>query len=96
MVPLMTFVNLLSFPKEILAGEAHNYMSLQTQAKRQSGHPSAFPQEGNSGARWTFRNTSCETMDLLYDAICSLDKALIQSHRFAEGLLLIRMSVVTH
>lgn len=93
-VPLTTFINLindlLSFPKEILAGEAHNYMSLQTQAKRQSGHVSAFPQEGNSDARWTFRDTVCETMDLLCDAIGSLDKAFIQFHRFVE-LLLIRM-----
>lgn len=94
-VPLTTFINLindlLSFPKEMLAGEAHNYMSLQTQAKRQSCHLSAFPQEGNSDARWTFRDTVCETMDLLCDAIRSLDKAFIQFHRFVEELLLIRM-----
>lgn len=93
-VPLTTFINLindlLSFPKEILAGEAHNYMSLQTQAKRQSGHLSAFPQKGNSDTRWNFRDTLCETMDLLCDAIRSLDKAFILFHRSVE-LLIIRM-----
>jgi hypothetical protein len=89
-VPLTTFINLindlLSFPKEILAGEAHNYMSLQTQAKRQSGHLSAFSQEGSSNVPWTFRDTVYETMDLLYDAIGSLDRAFVQFHRFVEEL----------
>ncbi|PTB40911.1 uncharacterized protein TrAFT101_006062 [Trichoderma asperellum] len=83
-VPLTTFINLindlLSFPKEMLAGEAHNYMSLQTQAKRQGCQLSAFAQEDDCDARWTFRDTICETMDLLCDAIRSLDRAFIQFH----------------
>ncbi|KAL6904963.1 hypothetical protein GGI43DRAFT_381353 [Trichoderma evansii] len=91
-VPLTTFINLtndlLSFPKEMLAGEAHNYMSLQTQAKRQSCHLSAFSQEGSSDVRWTFRDTICETMDMLYDAIRSLDKAFVQFHRHVGPLLI--------
>lgn len=87
-VPLTTFINLindlLSFPKEMLVGEAHNYMSLQTQAKRQSRHLSAFAQQGNSDVRWTFRDTICETMDLLCGAIHSLDKAFIHFHRLVD------------
>ncbi|KAH6609557.1 hypothetical protein Trco_002903 [Trichoderma cornu-damae] len=85
MAPLTTFINLIndlfSLPKELLAGETCNYMSLQTLARRQGGHPSAFPRQGDADTLWTFRDTICEAMDLLRDATGSLDRAFVQFHR---------------
>lgn len=68
--------DLVSLPKEILAGETFNYFSLQTRARSAAGVPSAFGDE-----LWTFRDTVCETMDKVYEATCAMDQALIQ---FAE------------
>ncbi|OJJ35350.1 hypothetical protein ASPWEDRAFT_40558 [Aspergillus wentii DTO 134E9] len=58
----VAFINdLLSFPKEIRAGEEWNYLSMTSRARRQAGEPSRFSQRvlllvilcGPSGIRCT-------------------------------------------
>ncbi|KAI5926229.1 hypothetical protein F4810DRAFT_707841 [Camillea tinctor] len=50
-VDLLTFINqgndLISFPKEVRAGETANYISLQTRARQQAGTPSQFHASGH-------------------------------------------------
>ena len=85
MTHLINFTNmindLLSYGKELLAGETFNYISLETQAKRQANVPSQFPSARSSDGRWTVRDTVCEVLNETYKAKDALDLAFV---RFAE------------
>ena len=85
MTDLTAFTNLtndlLSYRKELLAGEDFNYISLQTQAKRQANIPSQFLSTHSSDGKWTVRDTICEALNDLYKAKHALDLAFV---RFAE------------
>ena len=85
MTNLMTCINLtndlLSYRKELLDGETFNYMSLQTQAKRQANMPSQFLTTHSADEWWTVRDTICEAMNEVYKAKHALDLAFVQ---FAE------------
>lgn len=72
--------DLLSFPKEVLALENFNYLSLITRARRQAGRTSLF--DSNDGL-WTFRDTLYEAFDQLLSVTASLDKLFIT---YAESL----------
>lgn len=81
---LSVFINvgndLMSFPKETLALENFNYLSLVTRAKRRVGRASHF--KSNDGL-WTFRDTLYEAIDQTLSCIKALDKLFIT---FAESV----------
>ncbi|RDH37738.1 hypothetical protein BDQ94DRAFT_166899 [Aspergillus welwitschiae] len=62
--------DLLSYPKEVLAGETRNYLLLATRTRRIAGRPSRFGPE-----LWTFRDTFCETLENVQKIVFSLDRA---------------------
>ncbi|OQE21810.1 hypothetical protein PENSTE_c011G04901 [Penicillium steckii] len=70
---LTTMINLgndlLSFPKEVLAGETANYISLVTQMKRDAGYKSKFAND----SLWTMRDSIQELFMRLVDSIRALD-----------------------
>ena len=72
--------DLFSFPKEVLALENFNYLSLLTRARRQAGRASLF--DSRDGL-WTFRDTLFEGFDQLISRTAALDKLFV---RFAESL----------
>ncbi|KAJ5729913.1 uncharacterized protein N7483_004421 [Penicillium malachiteum] len=65
--------DLLSFPKEVIAGETWNYMSMTTRTKRQAGRQSMF--KSKHGTLWTYRDTLCETLSGLRQRSIALDEA---------------------
>ncbi|MCJ1270339.1 hypothetical protein MMC22_010235 [Lobaria immixta] len=72
--------DLLSFPKEVLALENFNYLSLITRARRQVGRTSLF---NSKDGLWTMRDTLHEAFDQLLSCTAALDKVFIS---FAESL----------
>ncbi|KAJ5972580.1 uncharacterized protein N7479_002498 [Penicillium vulpinum] len=80
---IMKFINfvndLLSCPKEILTGEAWNYMTLQTQVKRQAGRLTKYSSKHNK--LWTFRDTVCEMLEELQRTTLALDHAFTKCIR---------------
>ncbi len=88
---LVTFINtgndLFSWPKEMLDGEVSNYMTLQTLSKRQGNSQTNFTPLGCNDELWTFRDTICETMTLLFDSTRALNKAFVEFPRYKLSLL---------
>lgn len=81
LIQFICLVNdLLSFPKEALALENYNYLSLITRARRQVGRTSLF--DSNDGL-WTFRDTLYEAFDQVISHTAELDNLFIT---FAESL----------
>lgn len=82
---LMNYINLindlLSWPKEVIAEESYNYMSLQTLSHRQAEKPRIVTGTSSNINGWTFRDTICETMDAVYQATQELDRAFVQFAR---------------
>lgn len=82
---LTNFINLindlLSWPKELMAEESHNYMSIQTLSHRQVKKPRIIMGTSANSDDWTFRDTICETMDLLYEVTQELDRAFVEFSR---------------
>ncbi|KAJ6036887.1 hypothetical protein N7540_001166 [Penicillium herquei] len=80
---LIIFINhvndLLSLPKELLAGETWNYLSMVTQAKRQAGRPTGYKCKKNE--LWTFRDTLCETLQQVQSSTLALDQAFTKCIR---------------
>lgn len=72
--------DIFSFPKEVLALENFNYLSLITRARRQVGRTSLF--NSNDGL-WTIRDTLHEAFDQLLSCTAALDKLFIN---YAESL----------
>ena len=72
--------DLLSFPKEVLALENFNYLSLITRARRQVGRNSLF---NSKDGLWTIRDTLHEAFDQFLSCTAALDKLFIN---FAESL----------
>ncbi|MCJ1263763.1 hypothetical protein MMC22_003633 [Lobaria immixta] len=72
--------DLLSFPKEVVALENFNYLSLITRARRQVGRTSLF---NSKDGLWTIRDTLHEAFDQLLSCTAALDKLFIN---FAESL----------
>jgi hypothetical protein len=74
---LTIFINygndVLSLPKEILAGETWSFMSMKTKAKREAGRPTNF--KSKHGKLWTFRDTFCETLEQVRAMTLKLDQA---------------------
>lgn len=71
------FINLgndvLSFPKEVLAGDTWIYMTLATKARRQAQRRSQF--QGTKDGLWVFRDSLLEALEhVLYSAI-AVDRA---------------------
>ena len=77
---IMLVNDLFSFPKEVLALENFNYLSLITRARRQAGRTSTF--DSNDGF-WTFRDTLYEAFNQLEGCTAALDKLFIS---FAESV----------
>ncbi|GLA99641.1 hypothetical protein ABZX51_009449 [Aspergillus tubingensis] len=63
--------DLLSYPKEVLAGETRNYLLLATRTRRVAGRSSRF-----GSKLWTFRDTFCETLENVQKIVFALDKAV--------------------
>ncbi|PHH88336.1 hypothetical protein CDD83_7676 [Cordyceps sp. RAO-2017] len=72
--------DIFSFSKEVVAGENFNYISLQTLSKRQVGVPSS----SGADSLWTFKDTICETLDILYKCTQELDGAFIEFSKYVE------------
>jgi hypothetical protein len=68
--------DLLSCPKEVLAGESWNYLSMKTKTKRQAGRPTIF--KSKYSGLWTFRDTLYETISEMQRTTLALDKAFTQ------------------
>ncbi|KAK7753980.1 hypothetical protein SLS62_004079 [Diatrype stigma] len=78
----MNLINdLLSWPKEVMAEEDYNYMSIQTLSHRQVKKPRIITSTSANTDDWTFRDTICETMDAAYQATQELDRAFVQFAR---------------
>jgi hypothetical protein len=77
MIIFIDYINdLISCPKELLAGETWGYLSMQTQTKRQAGRPSKY--KSKKDGLWTFRDTLCETLQQVQSVTLSLDQAFTQ------------------
>lgn len=73
--------DLFSFPKEV--HESENYMALQTQSKRQSKFQTRFP-PGDCSDLWTFRDTICELMTIVFDSVAALDRAFVDFAKYVS------------
>ncbi len=82
---LVTYIDLindlLSWPKEVMAEETYNYVSIQTLSHRRAKTTRITAGKPGSSGDWTFRDTICETMDTLYQATLELDWAFLQFAR---------------
>ncbi|OQD76347.1 hypothetical protein PENDEC_c004G05662 [Penicillium decumbens] len=77
---VITHINdLLSSPKEVMAGETWNYLAMKTQAKRQAGRPTNYKSKQNE--LWTFRDTLCETLEETQRTALALDQAFTKCIR---------------
>jgi hypothetical protein len=87
---LMTFTNLVndlwSASKELLDGESSGYFNLQTQARRQANAERRIDRGQDGCDHWTYRDTICEAMDALREAMDEMDRAFIQFPRYDEPL----------
>ncbi|KAK4169788.1 hypothetical protein QBC43DRAFT_340386 [Cladorrhinum sp. PSN259] len=91
LAPLLRFTDLvndlMSFSKELLGSTAGgemdiNYVTLQTLVRRQAGTPSRF---GSSRRElWTYRDSLCEMMDEIVQAVCEADKAFVEYPRHCD------------
>jgi hypothetical protein len=65
--------DLLSCPKEVLAGKTWNYLHMKTQVRRQVGRLTKFRSQHEK--LWTFRDTRCETIEEVQKTTLALDQA---------------------
>jgi len=80
LVRFITHINdLLSSPKEVMAGETWNYLAMKTQSKRQAGRPTNYKSKQNE--LWTFRDTLCETLEEAQKIALALDHAFTKCIR---------------
>ena len=70
--------DIFSFPKEVLALDNLNYLSLITRARRQDSRTSLF---GSSDGLWTLRDTLYEAFGQILNAISAVDKLFINFPR---------------
>lgn len=83
----VAFINdLLSFPKEIRAGEEWSYLSMTTRARRQAGKPSRFSRKGAAGgdSLWTFRDTLHEAIEEALKVTAGVDQAFARFDKPGE------------
>jgi hypothetical protein len=65
--------DLLSCPKEVLAGKTWNYLRMKAQVRRQVGRLNKFRSQHEK--LWTFRDTRCETIEEVQKTTLALDQA---------------------